>query len=74
MQAESAVCSGLEMFFASKQTKFVCLDMVEVMKELSLDHVFHVDLWPASTAVRELATQRKTKNFVYSDLKKFVSS
>ena len=64
----------LEQFFSSKQVKFVSFDMVEAMGELNLDHVFHDDLWPASTAVRELATQRKTKTFVYSDLKKCVSS
>ena len=63
---------GLEQYFAGKQNKFVKLDMVEAMREAKLDELFHVDLWPASTAVRELATQRKTKSFVFSDLKKSV--
>ena len=35
--------------------------------------IFHDDLWPASAAVRELATVCKTKNgFVFSDLRKFL--
>ena len=75
MQAQfiSMQQQGLEQYFAGKQNKFVKLDMVEAMKEAKLDELFHVDLWPASTAVRELATQRKTKSFVFSDLKKSVS-
>ena len=63
---------GLEQYFAGKQNKLVKLDMVEAMKEAKLDKLFHVDLWPASTAVRELATQLKTKKFVCSELKKSV--
>ena len=64
--------SMIEQYFEGKQKKLVKLDMVEAMKEAKLDELFHVDLWPASTAVRELATQRKTKSFVFSDLKKSV--
>ena len=62
---------GLERFFASKgQKKFVEFDMMEAMTEAGLVMLFHVDVWPASTAVRELATQLKTKRFAYSELKK----
>ena len=61
---------GLEQFFMGRQTKLVKIDMAAAMKEANLLDLFHVELWPASTAVRELATQIKTKSFVYSDLKK----
>ena len=61
---------GLEQFFMGRQTKLAKIDMAAAMKEAKLQDLFHVELWPACTAVRELATQIKTKSFVYSDLKK----
>ena len=69
----SSTLQSLESFFSGKlQKKLVELDMAQAMKEAGLADLFHVDLWPASTAVRELATQLKNKRFAYSDLKKFL--
>ena len=44
--------------------------MVQKMTEADLTTHFDVRIWPASTAVRELATQMKTKQFVCLNLKK----
>jgi len=72
-QESSSTLQSLETFFSGKlQKKLVELDMAQAMKEAGLADLFHDDLWPASTAVRELATQLKTKRFAYSDLKKFL--
>ena len=68
MQAQMQ--QGLEQFFMGKQKKLDKFDMAAAMKEAKLHDLFHDELWPACTAVRELATQKKTKSFVYSDLKK----
>ena len=46
------------------------VDMVQKMTDIELTPHFDVKLWPASNAVRELATQLKTKQFVCIDLKK----
>ena len=70
-QAEAAVGSALELFFESKKNKFVTFDMAGKMKKLQLDQIFHLVMWPSSTAVRELATQKKSKSFVCADIKKY---
>ena len=48
--------------------------MSAAMEDAKLAEHFHVDVWPSSTAVRELATQLKNSKsaFVYSDLRKCV--
>ena len=61
---------GLEEFFAGKTKKLMKFDMMDAMTEIRLVDLFHDDVWPADTAVRELATQLKSKRFGYSDLKK----
>ena len=69
----NAFSQGLEDFHGNKlKKKLVEFDMVQAMTEAGLAKLFHDDLWPASTAVRELATQLKTKRFAYSELKKFL--
>ena len=73
-QAEAAVGSALEHFFESKKNKLVAFDMADKMKKLQLDQIFHVVVWPSSSAVRELATQMKSKSFVCSDIKKYALS
>ena len=72
-QESTSTLQSLESFFSGKlQQKLVELDMAQAMKEAGLADLYHDDLWPASTAVRELATQLRTKRFAYSDLKKFL--
>ena len=72
-QEGTSTLQCLETFFSGKlQKKLVELDMAQAMTEAGLVGLFHDDLWPASTAVRELATQLKTKRFAFSDLKKFL--
>ena len=69
----NAFSQGLEDFHGNKlKKKLVEFDMAQAMTEAGLAKLFHDDLWPASTAVRELATQLKTKRFAYSELKKFL--
>ena len=46
------------------------VDMAEAMKRAGLYELFEVGQWPSSAAVRELATQLKTKRFVCCDLRK----
>lgn len=50
--------------------KYEEVDMVASMKEAQLYDLFDVNQWPSSAAVRELATQLKSKRFVCSDLRK----
>ena len=71
VQAEAAVGSVLEKLFDSKRNKLVAFDMADKMKKLQLDQFFPLVLWPASTAVRELATQQKSKSFVCAEVKKY---
>ena len=61
---------GLEQFFMAKQNRLIKFDMAAAMKEAKLDVLFPVELWPASTAVRELATHLKTRKFVFAELAK----
>ena len=71
--AGESMQQGLDAYFSNKvQKKFVEVDMVQAMTQANLLNLFHDDLWPACTAVRELATQLKTKRFAYSELKKFL--
>ena len=68
--------AGLEMFFGSKckAKKIEDVDMKSRLEEAGLLQFHHVDLWPASAAVRELATQMKSRvGFVYADLRKCVA-
>ena len=58
------------MLGCSQKKKLEPVDMGEAMKKAGLFPLFHVDLWPSATAVRELATQAKSKKFVSSDLRK----
>ena len=55
--------AGLELFFGTKcKTKKVEeVDMQGKLEAAGLLPFFHVDLWPASAAVRELATHMKTR-------------
>ena len=72
-QESTSTLQCLESFFSGKvQKKLVELDMVQAMKDAGLADLYHDDLWPASTAVRELATQLRTKRFAFADLKKFL--
>ena len=67
--------AGLEMFFGAKckTKKIEDVDMKGRLDEVGLLQFHHVDLWPSSAAVRELATQMKSRvGFVYADLKKCV--
>jgi hypothetical protein len=67
--------AGLEQFFGSKckAKKIEEVDMQGKLAAAGLLPFFHVDLWPASAAVRELATQMKTRTgFIYADLRKCV--
>ena len=66
----AAVGSVLEKLFENKK-KLVAVDMAASMKKLGLDQVFPLAAWPTSTAVRELATQAKSRKFVSSDIKKY---
>ena len=68
--------AGLEMFFGAKckAKKIEDVDMKSRLEEAGLLQFHHVDLWPASAAVRELATQMKSRvGFVYADLRKCVA-
>ena len=65
--------AGLELFFGTKckTKKIEDVDMKSRLEEAGLLQFHHVDLWPASAAVRELATQMKSRvGFVYADLRK----
>ena len=46
------------------------VDMVQKMTDADLTTHFDVRLWPASNAVRELATQMKVKPFVCVNVRK----
>ena len=50
------------------------VDLAEAMKATGLSRLFHIDQWPDSGAVRELATQMKKQKFVACDLHKFFPS
>jgi hypothetical protein len=69
---------SLAKFFAegkSSKKKFIEVDMTAAMEEARLSAHFHVDVWPSSAAVRELATQLKSNKatFIYSDLRNCVA-
>ena len=74
VQAENeqaaAVGSVLERLFENKK-KLVAVDMAASMRKSQLDQFFPLVLWPSSTAVRELATQAKSRKFVCADIKKY---
>ena len=61
-------------FGAPPKTKFVEVDMDELMKKAKIRDLFHVETWPSKEAVVELATQMKKCKFVASDLRKFLAS
>ena len=57
----------------SAKLKIEEVDMQGKLEAAGLLPFFHVDLWPASAAVRELATHMKTRTgFIYADLRKCV--
>ena len=67
--------AGLELFFGSKckPKKVEEVDMAGKLEAVGLAQFFHVDLWPAAAAVRELATLMKSRTgFIYTDLRKFL--
>lgn len=67
------LCLGRYFGNKGKSKKIEEVDMKGTLEKAGLLQLFHDDLWPASAAVRELATVCKTKNgFVFSDLRKFL--
>ena len=67
--------ASLEAFFGGKckPKKIEDVDMKGKLEAAGLLQLFDVELWPSSAAVRELATQMKTRTgLVYSDLRKWV--
>ena len=64
--------ASLAVFFSatSKKKQLDEVDMPAAMNEAGLNDFIHVDLWPPSAAVRELATSLKHKSFVFCDLRK----
>ncbi len=68
--------AGLELFFGAKckAKKLEDVDMKGKLEEAGLLQFFHVNLWSATAAVRELATQMKSRTgFIYADLRKCVA-
>ena len=73
--SHAKLSAGLEKFFGEKckAKKLEDVDMKGKLEEIGLLPFFHVDLWPAAAAVRELATQMKTRTgFIYAELRKCV--
>ena len=67
------LCLGRYFGNKGKSKKIEEVDMKGMLEKAGLYQLFHDDLWPASAAVRELATVIKTKTgFVFSDLRKFL--
>ena len=65
--------ANLDRYFGGKAKckKVEEVDMEGMLEAAGLLKLFHVDLWPGSAAVRELATKLKLRTgFIYSDLRK----
>ena len=62
---------GLDSYFGGKKKKVEDVDMGARLEQACLSQHFCHEIWPASAAVRELATQLKSRSgFVFSDLRK----
>ena len=73
--SDAKLSAGLEKFFGEKckAKKLEDIDMKGKLEEIGLLPFFHVDVWPAAAAVRELATQMKTRTgFINAELRKCV--
>ena len=67
---DSLLQASLLKALGPQKKKIEEVDLSEAMTNAGLAKLFHIDQWPDSGAVRELASQLKHKKFVACDLHK----